>query len=99
MNVKGSSHIERGKQAQKILHIGVETLRPAEVRPLEPLLWVWCNYAVLHNAYVKGVMNFEVVVRLYISEGTFSRTRCNALRGVPRWLMEDNKAGKYKLQG
>ncbi|MBP6811957.1 MAG: hypothetical protein KA138_10585 [Saprospiraceae bacterium] len=93
-NVKGSSHIERGKQVQKILRIGVETLRPAEVRPPEPLPRVWYNYVVLHDAYVKGVMNREVMARLYISEGTFNRTRRNALRGVARWLMEENKAGK-----
>ncbi len=92
--VKGDSHIERGKQVQRILRKGVETLRPAETRPPEPLPRVWYNYVVLYDAYIQGVMNREVMARLYISEGTFNRTRRNALRGVARWLLEENKSGK-----
>ncbi len=94
IHVKGDSHIERGKKVQGILRQGVETLRPAESRPPEPLPRVWYNYVVLHDAYINGVINREVMARLYISEGTFNRTRRNALRGVARWLLEENKAGK-----
>ena len=91
VGAKGNSHIERGKQVQHILRAAIETLRPTDTRPPEPLPRTWYNYVVLHDAYIKGVMNREVMARLYISEGTFNRTRRNALRGVARWLIEENK--------
>jgi len=94
LRVHGTSHIERGKKLQNILREGVEALRPTGSRPEEPLPRNWYNYAVLSDAYVRGVMNKEVMARLYISEGTFNRTRRNALRGVARWLMERNKNQK-----
>ena len=88
MSLKGESHIERGKQLQEILTGAIESLKPAEKRPPEPLPRVWYNHAVLHDAYVEGVPNREIMARLYISEGTFNRTRRNALRGLARLLME-----------
>jgi len=90
--VKGESHIERGKQLHKFLIESIESLRPAEKRPPEPLPRVWYNHAVLYDAYVEGVPNREIMARLYISEGTFNRTRRNALRGLARLLMEKSKA-------
>lgn len=101
VGAEGSSHIERGKQVQKVLGRAIETLRPSEARPPEPLPRIWYNYVVLHDAYVKGVINREVMARLYISEGTFNRIRRNAIKGVTRWLLEENKTTKktfgYKL--
>jgi hypothetical protein len=88
MNITGESHIERGKQLNKLLIDSIESLRPAEKRPPEPLPRVWYSYAVLHDAYVEGVPNREIMARLYISEGTFNRTRRNALRGLARLLSE-----------
>lgn len=86
--VSGGSHVERGKQLQQMLKDAIESLRPAEKRPSEPLPRVWYNYAVLHDAYVEGAQNREIMARLYISEGTFNRTRRNALRGLARLLIE-----------
>lgn len=88
MSIKGESHIERGKQLQQILMDSIELLKPAETRPPEPLPRVWYNHAVLYDAYVEGVQNREIMARLYISEGTFNRTRRNAIRGLARLLME-----------
>jgi hypothetical protein len=88
MNITGESHIECGKQLNKLLIDSIESLRPAEKRPPEPLPRVWYSYAVLHDAYVEGVPNREIMARLYISEGTFNRTRRNALRGLARLLSE-----------
>ena len=88
MNITGESHIECGKQLSKLLIDSIESLRPAEKRPPEPLPRVWYSYAVLHDAYVEGVPNREIMARLYISEGTFNRTRRNALRGLARLLSE-----------
>lgn len=84
------SHIERGRELHRIIIESIELLRPAEKRPPEPLPRVWYNHAVLHDAYVEGVPNREIMARLYISEGTFNRTRRNAIRGLARLLMEKN---------
>ena len=89
-----SSHIEQGKALQKIFVESIELLRPAEKRPPEPLPRVWYNHAVLYDAYVEGVPNREIMARLYISEGTFNRTRRNAIRGLARQLMEKTKDRK-----
>ena len=88
MTFEGESHIERGKQLQQLLIDSIESLRPAEKRPSEPLPRVWYNHAVLYDAYVEGVPNREIMARLYISEGTFNRTRRNAIRGLARSLAE-----------
>jgi len=90
ISIKGESHIERGKQLQELMTNAIESLKPAEKRPPEPLPRVWYNHAVLHDAYVEGVPNREIMARLYISEGTFNRTRRNALRGLARLLVEIN---------
>lgn len=86
--VSGESHVERGKYLQQILVAAIEELRPAGSRPKEPLPRLWYNYAVLHDAYVEGVPNREIMARLYISEGTFNRTRRNAVRGLTRLILE-----------
>jgi hypothetical protein len=90
--IKAQSHVERGKQLQMLLTSSIEAFRPAEKRPPEPLPRVWYNHAVLHDAYVEGVPNREIMARLYISEGTFHRTRRNAIRGLARMLVEKNMA-------
>jgi hypothetical protein len=88
MGLEAKTHIERGKELQQLLMDSIELLRPAEKRPLEPLPRIWYNHAVLHDAYVEGVQNREIMARLYISEGTFNRTRRNAIRGLARVLIE-----------
>ncbi|MEK6752848.1 MAG: hypothetical protein AABZ00_11350 [Chloroflexota bacterium] len=94
LGVKAGSHIERGRELQKTIVASIELLRPADKRPPEPLPRVWYNHAVLHDAYVEGVPNREIMARLYISEGTFNRTRRNAIRGLARLLMEKKTAVK-----
>ena len=94
LGVNAGSHIERGRALQKTIIESIELLRPAEKRPSEPLPRVWYNHAVLYDAYVEGVPNREIMARLYISEGTFNRTRRNAIRGLARLLMEKNPAAQ-----
>lgn len=84
----GDSQIERGKKTQTALKNAVQSLRPEGERPPEPLPREWYNYVVLHDAYIKGVPNREVMARLYVSEGTFHRIRRHAVRGVARCLAE-----------
>lgn len=88
LSMTGDSHIERGKHLQTFLTETIESLRPSDQRPPEPLPRIWYSYAVLHDAYVECVPNREIMARLYISEGTFNRTRRNAIRGLARSLME-----------
>ncbi|MGZ9220967.1 MAG: hypothetical protein ACXW4Q_02565 [Anaerolineales bacterium] len=86
--ITAGSHIERGKQLHKFRADAIDSLRPPGTRPREPLPRVWYSYVVLYDAYVEGVTNREIMARLYISEGTFNRTRRNAIRGLARLLKE-----------
>ncbi len=70
----------------------IETLHPGGMRLSEPLPRAWYNYVVLHDAYVLSLPNREIMSRLFISEGTFHRTRRNAVRGLTRMLLELNHA-------
>jgi hypothetical protein len=88
LGVKGENRVERGKQLQRLLYDAIESLRPSGMRPASSLPRAWYNYVVLHDAYVEDLRNYEVMARLYISEGTFNRTRRIALRGVAMWLIE-----------
>lgn len=94
LDIQAGSQVERGRELQKVIIEAIELLRPAEKRPPEPLPRVWYNHAVLHDAYVEGVPNREIMARLYISEGTFNRTRRNAIRGLARLLMEKQRIKK-----
>jgi hypothetical protein len=92
LGIAGHTHIERGKAVRQVLVDAVETLRPTRERPAEPLPREWYSYAVLHDAYIEGVPNREIMARLYISEGTFNRSRQKALRGIARFLMEKQES-------
>ena len=70
----------------------IDALHPGGARPAEPLPRAWYNYVVLHDAYVEGLPNRELMSRLYVSEGTFHRTRRNAVRGLARLLLEVTQA-------
>jgi hypothetical protein len=48
----------------------------------------WHQYIILHDAYVEGDLNRNIMGKLYISEGTFNRTRRRAVRGVSKALQE-----------
>ncbi len=93
LGVPGETVIERGKAVQQHLIRAVEMLRPDKLRPEEPLPREWYSYVVLHDAYIEDVPNRDIMARLYISEGTFNRTRRKALRGVARFLLEKRRDG------
>ena len=88
LKIKGETHIDRGKNLHKKLVETIEALRPEGKRPHEPIPREWENFVVLHDAYIEGVANREIMARLYTSEGTFNRIRRKALRGVARYLLE-----------
>jgi hypothetical protein len=82
------THLDRGKEVHRILCSGLEKLRPAGDLPHEPIPREWYAYVILHDAYVNGVQNRDIMSHLYISEGTFSRTRRTAIRSLAKALAE-----------
>jgi hypothetical protein len=91
--VPGETHIERGKAVHDILVETIKSLRPEGERPGEPLPKEWYNYVIINDAYIEDIRDREIMARLYISEGTYYRTRRKALRGVARALLETEKIG------
>lgn len=91
LNFKEETQIECGRAVRDQLVRAIEMLKPDQPRPSEPLPREWYNYVVLYDAYVKDVPNREIMARMYVSEGTFNRSRRNALRGVARYLLEQKK--------
>lgn len=91
LNIQDGTQLERGRAIRDQLLRAIEMLKPEGTRPPEPLPRDWYNYVVLYDAYVKDVPNREIMARMYVSEGTFNRTRRNALRGLARHLHEQSK--------
>jgi hypothetical protein len=48
----------------------------------------WHAFIILYNSYVLDEPNRDIMSRLYISEGTFNRTRRRALHTVAESLAE-----------
>ncbi len=82
------THIERGKAVQAVVLEAIEQMRPSREVPRDPPPREWYPYIILHDAYVKEVQNRDIMSRLYISEGTFNRTRRGAIRSLARALAE-----------
>jgi hypothetical protein len=91
LSVCGETHIEKGKAVQQQLIEAIEMLRPAQDCPGDPIPREWHSYVVLHDAYWEGVPNHDIMSKLYVSEGTFHRTRRAAVRSVARALLEKKK--------
>lgn len=83
-----NSHIERGKAVRAGLTHAIESLKPASARPNGVLPREWHAYFILHEAYIADTPNRDIMSRLYISEGTFNRTRRKALQAVARVMAE-----------
>ena len=87
--VDAVTHLDLGKAAYDVLTEAIEKLRPTDDIPSsEPPPREWYPYLILHGAYVQDTSNYDIMSRLYISEGTFNRTRRAALRAVTRALEE-----------
>jgi len=82
------THLERGKTVQAVMLEALEQMRPAGDVPRDPPPREWYPYVILHDAYVNGKQNRDVMSRLYISEGTFNRTRRAAISSLARALVE-----------
>jgi GAF domain-containing protein len=84
------THIDRGKALSEVLVQAMNKLRPPGQEPgsQEIPTREWTQFIILHDAYVMGELNRDIMSKLYISEGTFNRSRRRAVRGVAKALEE-----------
>ncbi|TEU19503.1 MAG: hypothetical protein E3J21_03570 [Anaerolineales bacterium] len=82
------THLDLGKAAYNVLAEAIEKLRPDDTLSSHPPPREWYPYLILYDAYLEDIPNRDIMSRLYISEGTFNRTRRTALRAVTRALEE-----------
>lgn len=82
------THIDKGKAVNKIMTFAIDKLRPEDELPPEPQPREWHPYIILQGAYIEDKLNRDIMSQLYISEGTFNRTRRSAIRSVRRMLEE-----------
>jgi hypothetical protein len=87
-----ATHLDRGKLVYQTILDGLEKLRPPGELPPEPVPRQWYPYLILYSAYLENKPNHEIMTRLYISEGTFNRTRRAAIRSLARTLSEMESA-------
>ncbi len=85
-----ASFVDRGKAVSQVVLAMLDELKPEgappkanQVAPRE-----WHLYLILHDSYVLDEPNRDVMSKLYISEGTFNRTRRRALRALAKALAE-----------
>jgi hypothetical protein len=85
-----TTFLDRGKALSETLTEALDELRPST--PLPKGLQVppreWHLYIILHDSYVEGETNRDIMSKLYISEGTFNRSRRRALRAVAKSVAE-----------
>jgi len=82
------THLERGKTVYAVVLEALEKMRPGRDIPRDPPPRKWYPYIILSDAYLNDVPNRDIMSRLYISEGTFNRTRRAAIRSLARALTE-----------
>lgn len=82
------THLDKGKIVNQVVTTAIEKLRPDSAMPTKTIPREWYPYLILHDAYFEGLPNREIMSKLYISEGTFHRTRRSAVRSVTRVLSE-----------
>jgi hypothetical protein len=81
------THIDRGKALQQVLITAIEKLKPRSPKPKPPTK-EWHQFVILHDCYLEGKLNRNVMGELYIGEGTFNRARRRAVRAVTRVIAE-----------
>ena len=81
------THIDRGRVLQEVMLTAIDKLKPPYPKPSPPTR-EWHQYVILYDCYAEGKLTREVMNELYISEGTFNRSRRRAVRGLTRALSE-----------
>jgi hypothetical protein len=82
------THVDRGKALHQVLVQAIEKLRPAGPEPNRYAAprEEWHDYLILHASYVRGEKTGDIQSWLYIGEGTYNRTRREALESVTKIL-------------
>jgi hypothetical protein len=80
--------LDRGKTVHEVLLEAVNKLRPGTAISRDPPPREWHPYLILRDAYMEEISNRDIMLKLFISEGTFNRTRRAAIRSVARTLGE-----------
>jgi hypothetical protein len=95
------THIDRGKALSEVLVQAVNKLRPVGAEPAAHAVpsREWHQFIILRDAYMAGELNRDIMGKLYISEGTFNRTRRRAIRGVARALKEMEGEAQLRMTG
>ena len=96
------SVLERGRAVRDVLLQTLERLRPAGVEPRGDTAAAhreWHGYLILRESYVEGIPNRDTMNRLALSEGTYNRTRRQALRGLVRDLETDRLHRGVNMSG
>jgi hypothetical protein len=91
------THLDRGKALQGVLIAALEKLKPPGPQPSPPTR-EWHQYVILHDAYVLGELNRDIMAQLYIGEGTFNRARRRAIRGVAKALGEMEREAQRRIK-
>jgi hypothetical protein len=81
------THLDRAKALHQLLVACIEKLKPLSSMPSPPAK-EWHQYVILHECYVEGAPNRNVMGMLYIGEGTFHRARRKAVKAITRVLAE-----------
>jgi hypothetical protein len=82
------TYIDQGKAVHIVLTGLVGKLRPEGEPSSNPPPREWYPYSILNLAYLEDCPNRDIMSQLYISEGTFNRTRRSGIRSVTRMLEE-----------
>ena len=86
------SHVQIGEAVHVVILKALEKLHPKaeQGRPTKnsSITRDWYPYIILQEAYVDCLPNREIMAKLYISEGTFNRTRRSAIHSLTRLLLE-----------
>ncbi len=88
LSEEGVTHIDRGKVVNRVLGEAVEKLKPDTEIKSDPPAREWYPYLILYGSYIENKLNRDIMSYLYVSEGTFNRTRRAAIRSVTRILGE-----------
>ena len=75
----------------KLIEEAVNKLKPEKEYTNDIPSREWYPYLILHYAYFEDKLNRDIMSLLYISEGTFNRTRRSAIRSVARILSDLEK--------
>ena len=83
--------LERASRLRAGLEDAIGRLRPPGPRPTPGSsagLGGWLHYVVLHEAYVEGRPNKQIMQRYHLSEGTFHRARRRAIEALAEELRQ-----------